>query len=186
PLMPTRFSKRLNGFVCELLTQDTSRLRKNRGQTAHFARGFSENQRLTLRNGCQTPAFRNLLASADRRFQRRITSVEKVPNPEWREYLWGECLGSCGIAALRRELNHELGVRQRDGRYLAVAAGHAAGVFAHQCRAERVMQLLRIAHRGREGRGTDEHVDRSHLAAPLAQRALQRTDHVLVAAAVVA
>ena len=30
------------------------RLRKNRGQTAHFARPFSENQRLTLRNGCQT------------------------------------------------------------------------------------------------------------------------------------
>src|SRR5262249_25635944 len=35
----------------------TSRLRKNRGQTAHFARPFSENQRLTLRNGCQTPVF---------------------------------------------------------------------------------------------------------------------------------
>src|SRR5262249_39232554 len=33
------------------------RLRKNRGQTAHFARPFLENQRLTLRNGCQTPVF---------------------------------------------------------------------------------------------------------------------------------
>src|SRR5262249_47355161 len=30
---------------------------KNRGQTAHFARLFSDNQRLTLRNGCQTPVF---------------------------------------------------------------------------------------------------------------------------------
>src|SRR5262249_33858648 len=29
----------------------------NRGQTAHFARPFSENQRLMLRNGCQTPVF---------------------------------------------------------------------------------------------------------------------------------
>src|SRR5215471_15688241 len=32
----------------------SGRLRKNRGQTAHFARPFPENQRLTLRNGCQT------------------------------------------------------------------------------------------------------------------------------------
>src|SRR5262249_44954091 len=37
--------------------QWAGRLRKNRGQTAHFARPFSENQRLTLRNGCQTPVF---------------------------------------------------------------------------------------------------------------------------------
>src|SRR5215470_10337754 len=42
-------------YVSRLLVSWTpTRLRKNRGQTAHFARLFSENQRFTLRNGCQT------------------------------------------------------------------------------------------------------------------------------------
>src|SRR5689334_3126999 len=37
----------------------SSRLLKNRGQTAHFARRLTRNQQLAVRNRCQTPVFQH-------------------------------------------------------------------------------------------------------------------------------